>query len=666
MEKDVMTQEPYELHHLLGKGLMSDVWLAQDRRTQKYVALKIMTTIAEDDLRNQKAQERFLREIAIGSRLRHPHILPLLDHGYMEYMEQHVPYLVIPYMPDGSLANLIKTQPPWKYWPLSQIADIIMQAAQSLWYLHTCTPRIIHHDVKPGNFLIRLEQSPQRIAYLFLCDFGISHTLDSASTMASELLGTFIYIAPEQVERKLNCASDQYGLAVMACQLLTGKLPIQASTNEDYARAHLHDPPIPPGRLNPERITVSEIDRVILRALEKKPEKRFPTILQFADALQYALQLQTQQQASAKTERFTHTLAPTTVPVRREAHHISPPHPGPSLPIPLDAPDLDEERVLDEPLPARPQKTTLRGIAGIYPRLPLTNHLNYSLPARPKMLYWSANGKSIACLFFGNAPRIVSREGKVQEIHVAQGSQATSLCWSPDSRVVAVSTPYEIRFWDTVTQEELPLVLRLPVRIVDALDWSPDGHLALWVENQIVIYTLPSLQLRSPQPPQPQVITTGSMRSGNIGVLHWSPDGTMLAAGASNGAVMCWYMFQRQPAWHVATPGQKVNSISWSPDQNLLAVVFRDSRVVGWNPSTKETTFTWTGLPSMPRAVTISINHRILLASTEKRLLSGLPHEPAPGTTSPGQLLVACSPVTPELVTLDEHQETTFVIWQGC
>jgi len=106
--------ERYLRQQKLGEGQMSVVWLALDTSTQNLVALKIMTTITEDDRRNQKAKERFQREIDIACRLQHPHILPILDYGSMQYENRYVPYLVSPYIPTGSLALHIQRRPPWK------------------------------------------------------------------------------------------------------------------------------------------------------------------------------------------------------------------------------------------------------------------------------------------------------------------------------------------------------------------------------------------------------------------------------------------------------------------------------------------------------------------------------------------------------------------------
>ena len=185
------------------------------------------------------------------------------------------------------------------------------------------------------------------------CDFGISRWQRSSSGLASEVLGTFAYMAPEQIARKVNCASDQYALAVMACHLLTGKLPIQAATNEEYAHAHVHQRPRSPSQLNPQRINAPEVDAVILRALEKNPGKRFPTILEFARELQRVLTDVMKRNATAPTEPIDPAFADTLIYAKPQKARIPTslltlPPVAPDIPIIIDPPEYNEEQILDE------------------------------------------------------------------------------------------------------------------------------------------------------------------------------------------------------------------------------------------------------------------------------------------------------------------------------
>ena len=665
-----MANERYQMQEAMKSGGMSELWLALDTYSQKRVVLKIMKVINEDDRRNRKSYERFWREIEIARSLQHPYILPIIDYGEFAYEDRPRPFLVSPYISEGSLADLIMAGPPWEHWSLPQTADVILQAAESLLYLHTRTPQIVHQDVKPGNFLVRSVHNTRRIAHIYLCDFGISRWQDSSSSMASDILGTFAYMAPEQIAGKVNCASDQYALAVMACHLLTGKLPIQAGTNEEYAHAHVHDRPVAPSQLNPGRINAPDVDAVILQALEKNPGRRFPTILKFAQELQRVLMDVMKRSAIAPTERFDIAQTKTTVlPARPQNPLTVPPIKPiePAIVIALDPLENDHEQVLDEPLPAKP----LRGNGAqfnkgeiVLTRLPLSTVVRHDLPARPRTLSWSPNGSLLACACYSYAPLIIASDGYIQEVQTTRALQATCLCWSPKGHELAISMQGEIHFWDSNTQEAFPLILKSTQRAVEGLDWSSRGQLALWVEDQVRIYMLPSNALSRSRSPAPQLLATETLRCGNAGTLRWSPDGTLLALGASNGAVWCWNIAQQTPAWRIVPPGQKVTSLAWSPDGSLLVAAFRDNRIVGWNVHTRMQTFQWEKLPAMPRMLSISTERRIGMTSNEKRLLFGFSDEPDPSMVLPGQLLLAWSPTRVELATLSERRENSLAIWQ--
>lgn len=665
MEKETITIERYQRQRPLGQGPMSVVWLARDTETQNLVALKIMTAITEDDRRNLKANERFTREIEIARSLQHPHILPVLDSGYTLYNGRSVPFLVSPYIPDGSLVDVIEETPPWEYWSLQQISDAIQQAADSLWYLHTRTPYIVHEDVKPANFLVRSIQSPQRTFHLYLSDFGISRWQKSPGKMASEVLGTFAFMAPEQGEKKVNPASDQYALAIVATYLLTGKLPIQAATNEEYLHAHLYEPPFVPSELHPDRFPPSQVDDVMLRALEKSPSKRFPTVIAFAQALGQALAELEQEDASATTELLSVTDLETQY---IGAEPIAPPveQSFENMPIAISITDTGEHRVLDEPLPEKPipiVSTALSVETVLFRSLPLPGPARYELPARPKSLSWSLDGNMLACMLYGHVPLFLQRNGNMGLVQIPAAQQATSLCWSPDGRVLALGVQGEIRFWDVLAGVELPLILPMNVRTLDNMDWSKNGQLAIWIDASIILYTLSSALLMKRQAPIPQRLSTHATRSGSTGVLRWSPDGSYLAIGASNGAILCWDVEHEDALWHVATSGQKVNSLTWSPDSALFACAFRDSRIMAWNVQQGKSVLQWQCLPAMPRTLSISMERRVVVASSERRLLSGMVNEPFPTATIPGQLLVACSSTRPEFATLDEQRENILAVW---
>lgn len=665
-----MAEHKYELVKELGKGGMGVVWLARNRHTQELVALKIMTGVPEDDKRDQKERERFEREIQFALSLNHPHVLRAIDYGFIYQDGRRLPYLVSPYMSDGPLQDLVNKKIPWKQWTLTQTADAIVQAAEGLAYLHTRTPRVVHQDVKPANFLLRLEQKRERAAHLYLCDFGISRQQMATFVLASEALGTYEYIAPEQIEKRISWASDQYSLAVMSCLLLTGKLPLQVSTREEYLRAHREDPPIPPSVLNPERITSTEIDAIILRAMEKVPERRYPSILEFARTLEQAILEQVRTGASASTEKLSQPTSPLPQEAAASPIQFLPFEPAPPLdvkfsPIPIDPVTPDKMQVLDEPLqPKNPLAVPVsppRLKPGALPLLPLREYVRHELPARPKMLYWSPDGNWLACTFYEHTSLLIERDGRgVEALPISEAVQGLS--WSPDSNVLVVALQNEIFFWDRTTQQLWPMTLH--ARTIEGLDWSSRGQLAVWADSQVFLYTLSQNSASPGQFPSNQTLLISNMRPGGIGTLRWSPDGSWLAAGAINGALVCWRASTQRLQWQTQASGKRVHSLCWSPDSSWFATASSDKRVVSWNVETGQKREQWERLSVMPRMLSISVKRCVTVASSEHYLLVGHVEEAAPSAMLPGQLLVAWSPKRVELATLDGQEERVLVVWR--
>lgn len=661
-----MTAEKYQLGERLGSGGFGVVHKALDMQSERMVAVKIMTVISEDEMQDQKARERFEREIRIAKSLNHPHILPALDSGYREYQGRIVPYLVSPYMPDGSLWHLIKREPPCTHWSLPQTSDVIMQAAQGLQYMHNLTPPKVHQDVKPQNFLVGLKGNPpHRVAHLYLSDFGISREQITSSFQVSEIAGTRIYMAPEQFSWRITCASDQYALAIMACLLLTGQLPLQAPNLMAYMYAHLNAVPVPPSKLNPTRVSSTEIDNVILKALSKAPEQRFSSVLEFAKVLEEAIMRQQSKISNPSA------IAPTIDSTHRGlvAQSLSASVESRYLPIPLHA-HTDELSVVNEPLPmAAPVAAPNRAISRPLPTLPLRQVFSKELAARPSMLSWSPNGNYLACTFYEQAPLVIRRDGRA-EVLPALGS-ALLVCWSPDGSVLAVCSTSqiqgvaqsEISFWDMSARTAYPLILRFGTAVIDGLDWSARGHLAVWVEGQILLYNLPKYALLLSQLP-PQSLLIPKIHCGNIGVLRWSPDGSLLAAGANNGAIVCWRADTQTVQWHEPACGRRIYSLSWFPDGSSLAVAFQNKLVVVWNVHERRRLTSWEKLPAMPLMLDISPRHHLIVASTKQDLLFGHLNDPSPSGKHPGRLLAAWSPTGSELVALDAQKETSLVLWE--
>lgn len=284
----------YQTVRELGSGSMGEVYLVDDTVIGRKVAIKVMRAnpaVYPDSNTLKDAVRLFKREAQAIARLEHPHILPLFDFGEEKREQTVFTYMVMPHCQEGSLANWLQEHRPNQPLSPDETAYFVEQAAQALQYSHE--HGIIHQDVKPSNFLVRTHTSGQLLPDLLLADFGIARmgagtTITTITAINAGPCGTPRYMPPEQWEGKPVPASDQYALAVMAYQLLTQSYPFKGDQVLQLMYQHLQAVPEAPSKRNP-RIPPA-IDTVILRALAKQPEQRFPSVKAFALALRQALQ----------------------------------------------------------------------------------------------------------------------------------------------------------------------------------------------------------------------------------------------------------------------------------------------------------------------------------------------------------------------------------------
>ena len=294
----------YHLLRLIGSGGMGEVYLAEDTRINRQVAIKVIRGEAIpylDTNPSQDAARLFEREAKAIARLNHSHILPLFDYGEDIVNETLLTYMVMPYCQGGSLDAWLRPKSERRSLPPQEAAYLLNQASDALQYAHD--QQIIHQDVKPSNFLIRAIRETG-LPDLLLTDFGVAKFIAANSSNSQSIRGTPSYMAPEQWEGNPVTETDQYALGIMAYQLVTGRLPFQGGPGQMMYQ-HLTNEPQPPSTHVPS--LPANVDTVILHALAKKPEDRFASISAFARAFQQATK-------DSNSTVFQFTLQSTNVP----------------------------------------------------------------------------------------------------------------------------------------------------------------------------------------------------------------------------------------------------------------------------------------------------------------------------------------------------------------
>ena len=282
----------YQIVDELGRGGMAVVYRAFQPSLNRYVAIKVLPPHLGFD---KEFVERFQREALASAKLRHPNIVVIHDVGH----QQGIYFIVMELLEGRTLKQLIEQEGALS---VERANRIVEQLAAALDYAHQ--QGIVHRDVKPANIFVGKDD------HTTLTDFGIAKAASEAQqlTRTGMLMGTPEYMSPEQAEgEKVDYRTDLYALGVVLYQMLVGQVPFRGTTPHAILHAVIYDPPAP---LRQIRQDVSPaIETVVLKAIDKRPERRYQSGAELTKALAEALTSQVQP-------------------------FVVPPHPGPAPAVP--------------------------------------------------------------------------------------------------------------------------------------------------------------------------------------------------------------------------------------------------------------------------------------------------------------------------------------------
>jgi serine/threonine protein kinase len=261
----------YQILEKLGEGGMGVVYKAQDTKLNRTVALKFLPPLKSAD---PKSMDRFLQEARATSNLDHPNISVIHEIGDTDDGRS---FICMGYYDGQTLKEKLETDPP----DINASIDIVLQIAAGLERAHE--EGIIHRDIKPGNIMITARGEVK------IVDFGLAKLLnESGVTETGRGIGTLPYMSPEQLQgRNVDSRSDLYSLGIILYEMLTGRHPHEEEHYAALMYSIINTEPPPPSLLNPA--VPKEIDEIVLKLIEKSPEKRFKSATELIDQLEQAM-----------------------------------------------------------------------------------------------------------------------------------------------------------------------------------------------------------------------------------------------------------------------------------------------------------------------------------------------------------------------------------------
>ncbi|MDQ2714361.1 MAG: serine/threonine protein kinase [Chloroflexota bacterium] len=508
----------YRLVQLLGQGHFTEVYLAEDVKTIRRVAIKVLDTRLDDA---EVAQ--FLAQAQAIAELEHPHIVQILDFG----VAGEIPFIVMDYAPHGTLRQL---HPRGTLLPLSTVVSYVEQVASALAYVHE-QQQLIHRDIKPHNMLL----GPHNEVWVSDFDIAVvSESIGYKRLKTPVFEGTVPYASPEQLRGKPHTLGDQYSLAVVAYEWLSGDWPFHGSADEITTQ---HQIAAPPSLCEKNPAIPLTVEQVLMQALAKNPYERFESVLAFARAL----------------ERASRSDRPAT--------------PGPLA-----------RSQFKSPLPLAPKPTPPVADAPVQQSTLLT-YRGHS--AQVTAVAWSPDGTRIASSSLDETVQVwQATTGHSLLTHRSSSLKGQAIAWSPDGRYIASTAGLSsetIQVWQTTSERLAPVLAATyegHAERIRVLVWSPDGRYIASAGDDQTVHVWEADSKRH--------VFTYRGHSLVVMALTWSPDGTRIASAGEDKTVHTWEARTggsiRIHYGHTDT----VTSLAWSPAGTRIASASEDQTAQVW------------------------------------------------------------------------------------
>jgi eukaryotic-like serine/threonine-protein kinase len=546
----------YRLIGLLEQGKFSGSYLGEHISSKQQVVVNILQPMLANDL-----TQSFLQQTYILGQLTHPHILLVREAGRTE---EHLPFLVFDSVPHITLQHL---HPKGTAYPLARIFPHTQQIAAALQYAHD--HGILHQRIQPGNILQTANNE------ILICDFTIDALVQNKQRHSpGQVIDNIAYAAPEQIRGKACPASDQYSLAIMLYEWLSGDLPFHGSPVE-IMRRHAH---VPPPSLRQKAPMVSPaIEEIIFTALAKDPTKRFASISAFINALE---------QAQKPTNAPRPARPVVTPPIYPDPGTTLPPRGVTSLPQqqPPSAPVMQQPIQAHYPAPApvqnalrvqsvaptskpivRPKKQemtmTRRAFAMGFTALALAGGAGGWL-ALSRQLSHATPGQNVST-DVNNVIGTPDAKGARVLIYRAHPARVTSVAWSPDGKLIASASDDRLVTICNSTAGATLRTYRGHSAEVYAIAWSPDGKqiASAGADKTVQIWDTTT----------GNHLLTYNGHSGAVNSVSWSLDGTQIASASDDKTVQVWNVSTGGLAILYSGHTAGVLSVAWSPDNTLVA-----------------------------------------------------------------------------------------------